>query len=675
MRNLDNIHDNVDLSFFDSTEKDIIYDVICKDWYVTTSKEIRISRSYYKAILAKPISNSIQEMFNLKQEIVIIFSPYEDFEPRSMDAIEEVRETFTSSYQSLRIEEVCSVMISKDKEINSIIRDLFKSNRESQIVVPFSYEELSNSKRNNNCFLNKFREFFYTRDLFEFESAIQKELYFFGRKSVVHELVNRHLSNENSGLFGLRKSGKTSIIFAIERVLKVKKSASVFINCENIYKKRWNEALYYIIYRLASKYGVKIKNTEESYTESKVDELFVSDLKSIYSEIGKKNILIIFDEIEQITFKIGVNKNWRKEKDFIHFWHSLRNAFQETKTVFTYLIAGTNPMPVEEQWIDCQEGDDLETHQNPIYLQVPFQYIQPFDVQDTKEMINKLGNYLGLSFDDIVCANITQDYGGHPFLIRHVCSIIHKLPETQSRPLVVNRIIYNIAKPIFEIKQGEIYTQLILDVLEKFYNDEYFMLQNLAIGNLEFFNSFAENPYNTNHLLNYGIIEKVGEVYDFKIDTLKVSLAKKNKYSRLRLSTEDKWAEISERRNNIELKLGRMVRMQLLTKYNREEAKKIVIKRLDSKKQTKYIAFPYEDLFDTNKFEMYFDVLRDLAVTNWEECFRNIFETDKEKFNSRMLIINELRAEAHAKSVSDADMSSFRGAMTWLEDKVSMFFK
>lgn len=59
----------------------------------------------------------------------------------------------------------------------------------------------------------------------------------------------------------------------------------------------------------------------------------------------------------------------------------------------------------------------------------------------------------------------------------------------------------------------------------------------------------------------------------------------------------------------------------------------------------------------------------------WEHGFKNIFSEDVEKFNSRMIILNSIgRSDAHAKNVSDNDMQLFRGAMSWLEEKVDEYF-
>ncbi len=81
------INQMVRLDGFTSEEKQII-ERISKDWYVTNGgDQITLSpTSIYRYILVKPI-DIFQEMFNIDREIVVVFSPYNNFEPRTLDAI------------------------------------------------------------------------------------------------------------------------------------------------------------------------------------------------------------------------------------------------------------------------------------------------------------------------------------------------------------------------------------------------------------------------------------------------------------------------------------------------------------------------------------------------------------------------------------------------------------
>jgi len=75
------------LNHFTEDERKIIHR-ISLDWYVTNGgAELRLGpTSTYRYLLVKPI-NIFQEMFNVEREMVVIFSPYDKFEPRTLDAI------------------------------------------------------------------------------------------------------------------------------------------------------------------------------------------------------------------------------------------------------------------------------------------------------------------------------------------------------------------------------------------------------------------------------------------------------------------------------------------------------------------------------------------------------------------------------------------------------------
>lgn len=665
------IRENANLSYFSSEEREII-NFFSRDWLITSGQEVDLANSRCKAVLLKPTPR-YKHMFNIDREVIMIFSPYKIFEPRSIDAIDKTVESVSSKLAALRTEEICSIIISEDKEIESKIHSLLMNNNESKVIIPFNYVDVLKNKNNGFYVENKFRKYFYNRDLFGFRSAIQKESYFFGRRDFVQELVDKHVSGECSGIFGLRKTGKTSILFSLERVLSKKSFPSIFIDCQDtaVYKKKWNTLLFYLISELAKKYGIKLKTSIEKYSIESASESFTEDLKIIYSKQGKQRILFIFDEVERITFNISDELHWASGADFRDFWRTLRGVFQKNKNMLSYLLSSTNPT--------CVETRLIEGYENPIYNQIIPQYIQQFSVKQTKDMLNKLGGYMGMQFDDIVCGNITQDYGGYPFLMRQVCSVINSFLKDKQRPLIVDRIIYEKAKAIFDEKYGNEYSEMILEVLQKHYGTEFELLEHLARGDKDFFLEHAlskDGVFYTNHLMGYGVIYKSDDDFDFKIDTLKHYLAIKNKYKKLTLTNAEKVSEISVRRGNIEVRLRKMVRKLLFAKYGEEDAKKKAIKYLHDNNLIKFNKFKYAELFDSNsssEIKLYFNRIADLMAACWEECFRNIFDSDVEKFKARMTLINALRADAHPAEVADHDMASFRGAMEWLEIKVAQF--
>ena len=658
-----------------------ILEKIAKEWYVTTAGEVKIGfqGSHYRYALIKATVD-YREMFGFERELIVVFSSYEIFQARSIDAIDTIYSLVLDKYQPLRVERICSVLISKDIDIETKIRKILTESKESQVIVPISYDELL--KNQDSYFLrNKFKSSFYDRDLFDITSPLRKDLYFFGRTNLINKLGNRHFSNENSGVFGLRRSGKTSLIYAVERQMKLVSSPSIYIACDDtsFQHRRWNECLYYVLKQLVDKYKAtnksKLKSSLsplESYSERDAQTVFKKDLLAIYEKLEKKPILFIFDEIERITFNTAVVEHWQEGLDFIFFWGSLKSTFNSLNGVFSYMIVGTNPA--------CIEAPKIQQYDNPIFESVTVDYLERFDVDQTRDMVEKLGNFLGVTFDDVIYGKLVEDYGGHPFLIRQVCSLIYQTNKAK-RSVRVDRPMYQRAKDDFAQDKGIKYMNMILAVLTEFYKDEHTMLTYLALGDIDFFNDLAkDSPEDVAHLVGYGIISRNqdGTGYDFRMDAIQQHLESRNRYKKLSLTLDEKRQEISQRRNDLELKLRDIIRVRILGHYNKiEDARTTVWKYLknDSKNKKKDLDdFTYKELFNPSKVNIYFIDLKEIVVKEWD-IFEEIFK-DETKFQDHMKAVNQYRrVDAHAGDVSEGGFTEFRTNIEWLETCVSEWEK
>lgn len=563
------INSQIEFNDFSADEINIVRK-LATIWYVTRTDVVRLGNSRFSYALLKPTA-SLTATFNLRREVVALFSSYNNFEPRVFDVLDEL------NIQELRIEEICCLIISKDDNVSSIIRTILKSNTESRVLIPFTYRELL-QEHIRDFLISRMRSEFFSRDLFGIQDALKKDLYFFGRKELIHEIVAKHESGENAGIFGLRKTGKTSILYGIERTLNRKSSHALFIDCQTLHNKPWNLALKYIIDETIKKVSISPKevNKRERYIEtSNASDAFYEDIMTIL-RIGKKNLLLIFDEIENITFGTSASESWRNGDDYVKFWQSIRSAFQRKpqKHHFTYLIAGTNPR--------CIEEPTIRKIDNPIFQQIAPIYIPPFNVDQTLEMVDLLGGYMGLKFSKESCIHLMEDFGGHPLLMRQMCSYIHNNCRSKERPITIEKPDYEEYKRQFYIEQTGFtqYAKMILNVLSDWYKDEYEMLTFLAIGDTENFTTFSKDTTYIKHLLNYGIIanDNTSIGYHFKIEALRDYLLDVNKYKRLIISDEDKEKEILERRSSIEKKLRKLVKRQLKSILGEDNAKKEMIK-------------------------------------------------------------------------------------------------
>ena len=651
------------LNHFDQQERQII-ERFAKDWYVTNGgSELWLSQtSNYRYALIKP-TDIFQEMFNIDREMVVLFSPYENFEPRTLDAISKA----TSQHQALRIERICSVLVSKDPDIAYKLRELLKNDQEAQIVVPFSYGELSVADADPYFFRNRFIEHFYARDLFASESPLRKDLYFFGRTDLVHSLLNRHRSNQVSGLFGLRKTGKTSVIFGVQRGLQKINGVSAFIDCQTpaFHRLRWSHALHHVLMEVRKQNDLNERLGQlDDYTEAQAPVLFEKHLRRMSERMGSKTIMLIFDEVENITPTVSPSENWRQGGDFVLFWQTIRSLFQSSSGLFSYLLVGTNPL--------CVELPTIGSTDNPLFAQVPLEYIPGFDVPQTREMVRRLGRIMGLKFDEVIYGRLTEDCGGHPYLMRHICSVIHRISNSE-RPVRVDKTLYARAVDIF-LRDYSQFLEMILSVLREYFNDEFEMLRMLSRGDLKTFQEFANlSPLYTNHLLGYGVLQEVEQRFDFRIETVRRHLQAREKYKKLYMTTKEKRSEISERRNDMEDRLRKLCRMQLLARLGEADARDSVLSILGTPRTARCSGFPYRDLFDGNKSGILFSDIPKLIKKHWD-CFTNVLGRDKERVVRDLHTINELRVDAHAKEITDEEMAVFRVSAGRLEEALGAFF-
>jgi len=642
------IHNKFKLQRFKPSEKSVLKK-LSASWFMTSSgEEVKVHHSTHNYFLMKPTSG-FTEMFNLDREIVCIFSEYAAFDPRSLDVFDEV----FSRLPRNRVETICGVLISKDSQIESKVDNCLNSDPEHPIIIPFTYHELYHDYCKENI-ERRFRSKFYNRDLFSFLSPLKKDVYFFGRNQVVNEIFDQHKTNEHSSLFGLRKSGKTSITYAVQRKLNSNGGESLLFDCESpaIHRLRWNELLEYVVSKYHELKESRAKITYEGrYLEKNAASSFEDDILKIYNSKKRVSTLFIYDEIERITPKTASSEHWNTEKDFIYFWQTMRAFFQKHQGVFTYMLVGTNPSSVESPFL-------LES-ENPIFSSIPSNFVPNFSLDQVTEMVTKLGAYMGLKFDPAICARLHEDLGGHPFLIRQMCSLLHKNIKGE-RPQIIDKPSYK--KVFIEFnEQSHQFLTMMITVLQAWYPDEYDMLTFLANNDLESFEELAtaHSEY-TRHLLGYGLIQKGAGGYAFNLDILNNYLSAKHKHQRINLSNEDKLAEISSRRNSLEKGLRFLIRNALQANLGGSKAKAAVLASIPSDRREKLSELSLSELLHKGKSPLFFLDLKNLLSKNWD-IFQNVFEIDKQKLMFILEDINTIgRPDAHAKDITNDDFSQLR---------------
>lgn len=274
------INPSVNLSRFNDEEKNII-DFLGKVFYVTNGgTQFSIGQSMYSYVLVKP-TTEYSHLFNIRREIVVTFSDYVPFEPRSLDVAGKVYESLNTK---LRLDRSCHILISRDKEIETHLSEVLKDQNVGSVVVPFSYSELLNCKSDQRIVETRFRKYLFDSDLFATSKPIVDDNFFFGRRDFVLDITAKCKRGENCGVFGLRRSGKTSLLLAVERQLKRDGYETVFLPCESELRQlNWKSALHRIVERIKVEIDAEqsITHSEDDYKKNRASNYFDEDMRDL----------------------------------------------------------------------------------------------------------------------------------------------------------------------------------------------------------------------------------------------------------------------------------------------------------------------------------------------------------------------------------------------------------
>lgn len=640
---------------------------------ISFSRERNFKSSVYSIHFIKPVAK-LKQLYNLGDEVLILCcnDSLMNFKSRTKDLIDYLLGS-QSEYRN-RLDKVTCFLIDDCENIEEIVKRDRAENPDTRLIIPFSYKELERGL-DAETLQNRMRTFLYERDLFGVASPLQDDNLFFGkdRSNIISELYGKYLQGEHGGLFGLRRIGKTSILNILRRRVEQNGGVAIYFDCTKYHHLRWYSFLQQINKEIQAKYsfgagtntfvslpeGFVLDSSENGYTETNATLSFEEELKLIHSNIGNRRILLIFDEIEQISFGTSPSQNWCKDSDALFFWQTLRAISQTDNSIFSFVITGVNPKCIEDSKINDQP--------NPIFHVLAPQYVTLFEYDDVKNMVSEIGGHLGLQFQEEIFAKLVDDYGGHPFLTRQVCSKINTdiLERREPRPFTISKYSYVKQAPEYQAKMEAVIEQ-ILGVLEDYYPLEYNLLKVLALdGSDSFKRSLRFGDSSIAHLFGYCLIKRYQNDYFIRIQTIATYLNEKHRYEKVLNDPSEKLARITVRRGKIEGKLRSLIQTNLTLKFGKKAKEHMIdiVKKATTDK-TQEAKLQSKDLKGAMQ-ELYFSQLKILMIKDWNS-YQMLFP-DKVKFEQFFDIINTFRADAHAKALDEEDEALLNYAFKYFE--------
>lgn len=620
----------------------------------------------YSYFILKPYSRP-SERYGIG-EIIAIYAPYREIQGRTIDALIELQQTEHKN----RVHQVWNIIITDNETPIENLEALTRDKEIEVYSIPFSRLELEN-KPPAKVIYDRLERFIQGRDLFDAQSALRSKLFFFGRDDLLSKLISSVEKGQNFGLFGLRKTGKTSLLYALEMYLeRLGTYTIIHIDCQGpaIYLKKWEALLAYIYKQLSGK-------TLEFNNSALIAQNFENEIK-----VHPKKILIVFDEVENISFAgLSPAKHWNE--DFLPFWGTLRSSHQSGK--MTVGVAGVNPFIFE---VPLVKGVD-----NPFLLGISKIDLGFLDELSIKKMVKSIGRYMGLEIDNKVYPWLYTQYGGHPLLTRKACSLVYNKARKSSGD--------TLEYIDFESRQNWLDEQLgrdvlnILVVLMQHYPSEFNHLMEIAKGDISLYKFLKNEPEYAQelaHIMGYNIIKDKNNEPIFVIQALQrflitSGLQALKAVEQLTIGTNptsydiipqpnqlDLWTRNMLARNQVEPKLRQIILKALLFKFGEKKARERVLLCFDDSRRPKFDGYNINEIFSDESKLLYLLDLKNLVSKNWE-LFQHVFDNDKKAFMMRIDKLNtDGRLDAHANKITEKGVIQVETVADELLNQMSPFF-
>ncbi len=414
------------------------------------------------AVVHVRFSGAIEAGFGFTREVMLFYSPHEDLQGRTFKAAtKELQSTDRS------VTPDTFFLWSPDPRLRT---KLYDWSRPSSLAIPLLIDE------NEELSLIKLlRDHIYTRDLFYVTTPVSGAS-FFGRRTLLQSMRDDVFNQRVTGVFGLRKSGKTSILTQLSEELKDDNVVTILMDLETFPcppEDPTDDILadlrQRLLWELRSR-GLRTQELEEIGQRPGILEL-KNALQSVLKHLKEDGtrILLLLDEIEYLTPADKIDIAEGEMPRIAQMLSAFRSIVQESDN-FTFTLSGLTSAIIE--------SGRLYGRPNPLFSWARAVYVTPLDREEADDLASTVGGKMGIEITSGALEALHEASGGHAFLYRSLSSaVVSHLPvddlkRTMSRSAVLteisdwkSRIQGNIEEMIQHVKRYYPNESVMLEIL------------------------------------------------------------------------------------------------------------------------------------------------------------------------------------------------------------------
>jgi hypothetical protein len=463
----------------------------------------------------------LEERFGISSEVPVIYSPHSDIQSRTVMRISEMlgylppeRENYTRWL----------TFISSSDPRLAIKLDEFSD--ATHIYIPLSTKPVENLAE---ALIASLSRRIHSIDPYAQHGSVTGDQ-FFGRRLLLNSISANVKNQQIPAVFGMRKTGKTSVLKELERQNSVSASADregdrviyVYQDLEDLPDIDFGNPVIELTCDLAQKIrnqlgsaGFKVRPLVDITRESTLLD-FKRAMQQVLTQSANKrlHLVIILDEIEYLCPPGAESAETTSTSVLVpQFFGVLRKLVQEssganhTGARVSLILAGLASASVEARQLFGRE--------NPLFSFAKPYYVSPLAFEDTTDLLRVLGSRHGLIWEDEAIALVHAETGGHAILVRELASqATTDLPD-QGLELVI--ISSDHVKKVVPRYRRAVSSQIdqILSHIERFYKTEWELLELVMEwqDRSEVAEMAETYPSAVNRLENLGIIMLVDETW------------------------------------------------------------------------------------------------------------------------------------------------------------------
>lgn len=461
-----------------------------------------VSREWVTLIRLHP---SLERRFSINSEILCLYTPQIDLQGRTIEKLRDIESSLPTQRRS--IARNIYFVSAPDTRLSNKLHEFSRPDR---TLLPLQGRGNAESAER---LLESVGMRLYTRDLYSEHSYVTGDQ-FFGRQRLLQEIAADISARRIPAVFGMRKTGKTSILREIQRTalaqdFEGRRPVFVYSDLEFLPSIGPEDPVDELLVDLAEDIRLELKNSGFRNKElADLSDITLSNFRRALDKVldhpnnENLHLVLLLDEIEYLCppWAETAEEATPQSQKIPQFLSVLRKTCQEHKN-FSFALAGLASASVE--------AGTLFARHNPLFSYAKSYYVTPFSRDECGDLLNGIGSQLGITWSDDAIGRAYAETGGHVLFLRELasrCASSFGRARTQSIKVTGS----NVDQALQEYRLS-IAPQLreILAHVKRFYPDEASLLDTL-FDTPEEFNAFADSyTVEAARLKHLGLIELI----------------------------------------------------------------------------------------------------------------------------------------------------------------------